>query len=137
MPRHASSRATDPAAAASALGQEIAAENSASTSTGQPVTLPTLAEARARLLEVIRQRPEPKPRPQYVTRADVARWEGAGRLRDAQRTLRLVRETSLVATALRIAPSTVRRWRAGTHAPNVRHWRQLSALRALIWRARP
>jgi hypothetical protein len=132
MAENAHRRATDPAAAASALGQEIVVRDSATTGATQAITLPTLADARARLLDLIRRRPAPKPQPDYVTRRDVTRWARETRLREAQQTLHLIPDNSLVATALRVAPSTVRRWRAGTHSPTVRHWRQLRALRALL-----
>jgi hypothetical protein len=52
-----------------------------------PQLLPTLAAARARLLEVIRQRPAPK----VETDAQAeARWRRQGRLADVQRALRWV-----------------------------------------------
>ena len=127
MAQHANT-GRQPGAATSCSGNDSASQNSATISAGQAVILPALAAARARLLEVIRQRPKPKPAPVVIH---------TGRRADAVRILRSIPGTKNVAIALRVAPSTVWRWRAGACVPTVRHWRKLRSLRALTWEARP
>jgi hypothetical protein len=136
MAENAHARAADPGAAVACVSNDSTAQDSPTIANGQAaVTLPPLADARAHLLEVIRQRAEPKAAP--PTRADEARWASDSRRGEAVRILSRIPSTIHVATALRVSPSTVRRWRVSACAPTVRHWRQLRALRALTWRARP
>jgi hypothetical protein len=55
-----------------------------------------------------------------------------GRRADAVRILHPIPCTKPIATALRVAPRTIQRWRTGTCTPTVRHWRQLTALRGVL-----
>jgi hypothetical protein len=91
-------------------------------------------DARPHLLDPIRHRPKPRPEPITIY---ARRWQSDSRRADAVRCLRLIPSTSHAATALRVAPSTVRRWRVGACTPTVRHWRQLRSLHCLLSSGRP
>jgi hypothetical protein len=112
------------------LDEKITNENSASAASGQVTDLPTLAAARARLIEVIRQKPAPEPR--YYTARDAARDAARGRRESAVRWLRAIpSHPTHVATVLGVTPRCVQYWRRGERAPTVKHWRQLGSLYAL------
>jgi hypothetical protein len=101
----------------------------------QVAVLPSLADARARIVELLRQRPAPKSEAKVETDAQaMARWARSGRRADARRTLALVGShvDRALARALLVSPRTVARWRRGAHAPTPRHWRQLLAVRAVL-----
>ena len=114
-----------------------APEYSPATVPRQVVVLPTLADARARLVDLIRQRPAPAPR--CWTTADDARVARRGRRAGAKRVLAMLdpRVDRPIASALRVSLTSVRRWRAGTQTPRPRHWRQLMGLKATILWGRP
>jgi hypothetical protein len=103
-------------------------EPSSANPTGQAVVvdLPPLAAARARLLELIRNRPAPQPN--YWTAADEARLARRSRLADAQRILRPIVSNVTIGVSTR----TILHWRAGTRHPSVRFWRRARALHALL-----
>jgi hypothetical protein len=106
-------------------GERIATETTAPACARQATILPTtLADARARLLELIRRRPEP---PAIV---DARWWQRNRRRADAAWVLQTIPNTTAVATAINVTPRTVQNWRHGNHAPTPRHWRQLRALHA-------
>jgi hypothetical protein len=121
-----------PALGARATTQDGKHENSPTNHPGQAITLPVLTDARARLVDVIRQRPAPKPN--YWTAADEARLARRSRPADAQRILRPIEGNVAVATAIGVSTRAIVRWRAGTRHPSVRHWQQIRALHGLLWR---
>jgi hypothetical protein len=132
MAGNANAEAAGLGAAAIALRQEIVANNSRTTAPEQAaVVIPSLVDARARLLALLRQRPAPKVETDAQA---MARWARSGRRADAQRTLALVGShvDRALARALLVSPKTVARWRHGTHAPTPRHLRQLLAVRAVL-----
>ena len=107
------------------LDEQITTEDSTTASTRQAVVLPTLADARARLLEMIRQRSES---PVII---DAVWWQRNRRRADAVWLLRTIPGTTHIATVIGVTPQSVRNWRAGRCAPTPRHWRQLRALHSL------
>ncbi len=120
-----------PGLATRATSQDGSPENSPTTDPQQVAVLPSLMAARARLVEVIRQKPAPK----VETDAQAhARQQRAARLADAQRKLACLpaRLDELVAGAIGLTPREVRRWRAGQRTPRWCNWRRLCALAFLV-----
>jgi hypothetical protein len=83
--------------------------------------------------------PAPAPEPRYWTAADDARAARRSRLQDAQRTLAMLDPCTdrALARALGLDLRTLRRWRAGKHVPQPRHWQQITGLHVVgLWWAR-
>ena len=107
-------------------------ENSPASDPRQVAVPPTPADARVRLVDLIRRRPAPKPEPNYWTARDEDRLQRRLRLQEVQRILRPISGNLRVATAIGVSTRTILHWRAGTRRPSVRLWHQVRALRALL-----
>ena len=84
MTGHANARRQTGGAAISLHENRLTVETTATTTTGQVTPLPTLADGRTRLVDLIRQRPEPKVEPDYWTARDEDRLQRRLRLQEVQ-----------------------------------------------------
>jgi hypothetical protein len=89
----------------------------------QYIPEPSFETARARLLQVVRNKPEPEPQP------DLFNWR--------RHNLRLVAQThvrasglpdAIIGLVLGVTRRTINNWRHARHAPTPRHYQQLRAL---------
>src|SRR5688500_5854288 len=115
---------SSPARGARAAQESSSApEPSSAEHPGQVAVLPTLADARARLLELIRQKPglAPEPRPAH----------------DWVRIPTTIATPRMIATVVGVTPRAVQYWRRGQRTPRLRHRGKLLVLQAMVRRARP
>jgi hypothetical protein len=89
---------------------------------GQVAVLPPLADARARLLDVIRQKPAPVPAPRPA--------------RDWVRIPTSIATPRMIPTVVGVTSRAVLYWRRGERTPRWRHKRKLLMLQAMVRRAR-
>jgi hypothetical protein len=111
-----------PGLATRAPTQDGKLENSPTNHPGQAITLPTLAAVRARLVEVIGQKPAPAPEPSPA--------------RDWVRIPTTIATPRMIATVVGVTPRAVLYWRRGERTPRWRHKRKLLVLQAMVRRAR-